>query len=480
MSEKIPNIGYKHQERVLMLHGYTVRKDYPDLYNIVEKYEMVNDHIYASIGQLDPYTETLLQRENGILTNIIDILQNEWDTISVDGSDCEDDPLKTHICQLCGQKGLRYIFKIKNTLTHFELEVGSECIKNYEIRVFGLTGKAKEEALNARKSRAHMSKQMLDMDVKTDGGLVRLKLAGIIWNNIIFLPPKELTKEILEYQKRLNDLKQRVQRSKATISSADADAFKKHLKRLVYALDLAKKTISAPSSQWRVSQAIYKWSKVEDRKPENKNEHRSSLTVALEEAAEINSTNVHRILEDGHVTKCIALLQTSSLCNHFRIEDGKNDSGAIRIHFLIDKKTYAYWIQYSRLIFEAAKLGFPDRVSPVDQIPIREVLLSLKKPFDINNPELQDAWSLVNEICREVGITIENINDDGDRLLIRTQNNRGTIVESSKLINPVSMFALNSNRKLCIESIKSTMANTDYDSIKNVRSEWRRTYERKH
>jgi hypothetical protein len=45
-----------------------------------------------------------------------------------------EQPVET--CQLCGQEGLRYQFKIQNKLTHRALWVGSECILKFEVAVF--------------------------------------------------------------------------------------------------------------------------------------------------------------------------------------------------------------------------------------------------------------------------------------------------------------------------------------------------------
>jgi len=67
---------------------------------------------------------------------------------------CEDYGEPTVDCQMCEKEGLRYHFEIANRLTHFHLQVGSECIIRFTVAVIGPDGLPLESEEGAKVVRA--------------------------------------------------------------------------------------------------------------------------------------------------------------------------------------------------------------------------------------------------------------------------------------------------------------------------------------
>lgn len=457
MGDLILKDGYSRVEGALMRGSNTIKELYPDLYRILEKYESANDSNFTQLQPLNKNTASLLHRENGDLSRTINNIKNEWETIKYqDGAFFIEDSRKSGHCELCGQQGLRYIYRIRNKGTKIILKVGSNCIGTYDISLDNMTGDELKQKLKDIKSTEHMSKRNHDMNQKTDRGRERFDAANNKWKALPYLPPNELTQEIRKYQERLQDKLKRFRASKEDMSNEDAEIFKTSIIELEKVIEKAEIVAKTTKEKWPVSQKIYQWAQIDDKKLENKN--RNPLATVLERAGRIDSTTVQRIMEEDHVSNCIAQLQKSSLCEQFEIEDRLSDGMKVRIHVRRDRKAYPFSISYRSLISEAAKLGFPDNDYKGEQIKIGDLLFKWKIPFDLNGSGIQDAWSLVNEMCTSVGIKIENRSDDDTTTFLRVWNNQGTTIDTSLLVSPVSSFLFHQNTKACIDVLRSIVS----------------------
>src|SRR5690349_4663120 len=68
-----------------------------------------------------------------------------------------EEPCET--CQLCGKDGLRYHFEIGNSLTGNRLQVGSHCILQFDVAVYGEDG-ARLSAEEAKKKLDQLTELM--------------------------------------------------------------------------------------------------------------------------------------------------------------------------------------------------------------------------------------------------------------------------------------------------------------------------------
>ena len=161
--------GYSRVEGALMRDSNTIKELYPDLYQIIKMYESVNDKNYALLLPLDKNTASLLHRTNGDLSKTINNIKNEWKMIKYpDGANFKEDSRKSEHCELCGQKGLLYIYQIRNKSTGIILKVGSNCIGTYGISIGNMTAEESKIELRAIKSTEHMSQRMQEMNLKTE------------------------------------------------------------------------------------------------------------------------------------------------------------------------------------------------------------------------------------------------------------------------------------------------------------------------
>jgi len=471
MGDLILKDGYSRVEGALMRGSNTITELYPALSRILEKYESVNDSNFAQLQPLDKNTAALLHRANGDLTRTINNIKNEWETIKYpDGAFFIEDSRKSSHCELCGQQGLRYIYRIRNKGTKIIMKVGSNCIGTYDISLDNLTGDELKQKLKDIKSTEHMSKRNHEMNQKTDRGRERFDAANSKWKALAYLPPYELTLEIQKYRERLQDKLKRFRASKEDMSDEEAEIFKTSIVNLEMALEKAETFAKTTKEKWLVSQKVYQWAQMDDIKLENKN--RNPLATALENAGRIDSTTVQRVMEEDHVHNCIAQLQKSSLCKQFKIEDRLSDSMKVKINVLRDHKSYPFSVKYQSLIAEAAKLGFPEKTNQNEQIKIGEILLRGKIPFDLNGSDIQDAWSLVYEMCALAGIKIEDRNDDDTITFIRVGNNQGTTIDTSLLVSPVSTFLFYPNKNACIDVLHSAVSKQKLESFDIARINW--------
>ena len=475
MGDLILKDGYSRVEGALMRGSNTITELYPALSRILAKYESVNDSNFAQLQPLDKNTAALLHRANGDLTRTINNIKNEWETIKYpDGAFFIEDSRKSSHCELCGQQGLRYIYRIRNKGTKIILKVGSNCIGTYDISLDNLTGDELKQKLKDIKSTEHMSKRNHEMNQKTDRGRERFDAANSKWKALPYLPPYWLTQEIQKCQERLQDKLKRFRTSKEDMSDEEAEIFKKTVMELEKAIEKAEIIAKTTKESWPVSQKVYQWALVDDKKLENRN--RNPLATALEKAGRIDSTTVQRIMEEDHIRKCIEQLQKSSLCVQFKIEDRLSDTLKVKIHVIAERKTYPFSISYKSLISEAAQLGFPDKDYSGLQIKMGELLHKWRIPFDLNGSDIQDAWSLVNEMCGLAGVKIEDRNDDDTKTFLRVGNNQGTIIDTSLLIIPVSNFLFNPNKKTCTDVLRSSISKQELSPFEIARINWNEFY----
>jgi hypothetical protein len=82
---------------------------------------------------MQTYTQRVL--ESILPLSIGDTLPKAFEEWQFTGSTTDhEEPCET--CQLCGQEGLRYHFEIENRYTRCTLQVGSQCILQFDLAVF--------------------------------------------------------------------------------------------------------------------------------------------------------------------------------------------------------------------------------------------------------------------------------------------------------------------------------------------------------
>jgi len=124
------SLGYDIKERNIIFNSNFARLNYPVLIQIMEQ--------YRSLSTLDVEKNfehgQFAYLDRSIIQEILKACRREWEIIKTRGGDYKVRilPERLENCMICNTK-IKNVFSIRNTDNQIELNVGSECIKNYEI-----------------------------------------------------------------------------------------------------------------------------------------------------------------------------------------------------------------------------------------------------------------------------------------------------------------------------------------------------------
>lgn len=463
--------GYTRGEGLLMLYGKHVQADYPKLYDILKQHPKIEKKDREAIDCLDKEVDFLLQRSNGHLTEIIEIVQEEWRaSLYADNSPYHEDATKTTSCELCGHKGLLKVFQITNAHTNKTLKVGCECINYYNVEFFGHRGVDREVAIKIAQSRKLQNKNLIVLDQKTNSGIINAGVAENSWKTLPFLPPDPtITKKIIRCINDLRNLIRQVKNSPQPPQQKEIELFTLTLNGLKEMIDSSIIEIKKSSSKWLVSRDVYEWATKNDAQIDTRKHQ--PIAPILENRGKIDPTNVHLIFEENHVKKCMQLLQKSSLCRQFILEDKRRNDKKVRINVIVKNEKYPFWIPYGRLISEAASLGFPGVNSTSAEIQVRSILLELEELVDVIGINSHEAEKYTRRKCRDAGFKIEAIDEETRQVLIRSRNNMGGTVDLKLILKPVSKDLLGGDVD-CAGAIKLSLYPYLLSSFIDAQKDW--------
>lgn len=457
--------GYTVEERNLILYSDHAKKDYPALYAHAVKYAKANPR---QIDSNDPDGKTLhylLSRNNQGLRDIIKELQNEWD---LDLSDTEEKSEKNLTCGLCGQKGLRVLYALVNRHNNNKLKIGSECIKKYDMGKEGAGGKNYDEFIAERKLRKNMSKRETDANVNSKNSLVRYSFACRKWEAISFLPASEITQEIVSLTKKeIPAMLQVIRDSSQSLEPEILARCDAQVTRFENLLSMGYEEVDKPSSEWRVTNAVYSWAKSKDKK---KHKDEEAIVPILERTCAITPENIALISEEGHRIECLERM-AREVPSNYRIKVFSGQTDRIKIYFSANGREYPFWVPYNLLIKQVAKHGFPESGS-LSSFSERD-LVKCAASIDLQdgNTGSSHLWDAI----REVGASVRDEDESGYHYLI-AKNDNGKFLDINKIIPFLSNAILSGSQEDLLYKLKGYVNSGDWKPYKVAKSDWDAIY----
>lgn len=461
------NYGYTKEERNLIRFSNYVCQDYPDLFEYVKANEKVVRNNIDTNTDKGKALDFLFTRKNQQLSNIISELQKEWVHDDIPST---SDSEKRLVCQLCGQTGLRNLWPLKNRFNQKQLHIGSECIKHYNLGINATEGKSHEEYLYEVALRKKKNHREYEANLKSNRALYRDKVAQSRWNKIAYLPSVEITKEIVNLiQKVIPTTLRTIRDSSQSLNPEILNICDEQVKRLESLLDAAYDDITKPSTDWRVSNAVYSWAKQKDK---NRKKGDAEYCTLLERSCNINSDNVALIMEEGHKAECLDRI-SREFPSMFRIKSFPGQSDRIKIYHSVNGNEYPYWIQYHLLVSRVAKQGFPE-VGSLTSFSVKD-LISCSASIDLQ--ESRAASLYLQDAIRETGASVIDEDKSGFVYLI-TKNSRGLIYKLNNIAPTLSVAILTGDNKDLLHTIEKQIGSGNWMSIDAAKENWKEFYRR--
>jgi len=463
------NFGYTVKERNLLLQSYHVQKDFPSFFEYLQKHSKAK-RLSQKEEASDKMLALLLSRTDRTLSEIIETSKTEWSLlVSNSEPECKEDPQKLSVCELCGQKGLRYLHTIINQYNNNQLIVGSECVHEYELYGIETNGIIRENFFAQIRERRNMNRATAEMNTQTQNGVLRIHSSIRAWNNIQFLPSPELTSEIISLKDSSRQMLKKISKSDLPHSKNMISECKCTAEQFQKLLDKARNEISQETNDWRISNKVYKWAE----NNEKNRKHKEIMPLLLKECR-ITPDNVALIMEDEHKNECIKRLE-QVLPEQIRIKYLPEQSDKIKLYIKIKQSEYPFWIFYRSLVSKAVIHGFlvEKTLTPF----LGAELLSMGVSLDMQDGD--SVATFLRKQIQEAGGSFQDENDRGDRYLIRI-NKYGHILDVDTLSKDLAKAILTEDTAELLIKLKTSFFGgkpTEYDV---VRQNWNDTYINRH
>lgn len=464
MSEK--QYGYKVKERNLLLMSYQVQKDYPSFYRFMEKHPKAPILSMAE-KESDKELAIILSREDQTLSDIVGVAQKEWGLVVVGYEPViVDDREKQKECQLCGQTHLRYLYTIENHFNHNQMIIGSDCVEEYCLDNSATSGEAKENFIAQQRDISRMNTATLKMNALTNNAIIRINASCRTWENLPYLPSPETTKGILKQLDLIYPMLDQIRNAKRPHTDKEAQRCEANANLLQNLLGKAAKESYAETTEWRVSNAVYRWAIERD-----KNNASNKLVPLLLKKCRITSENIAYITEEEHKRESIERL-AKVISNGVRLKYAPEQPNRIKV-YLTDRNTeYPFWIYYGPLIKCAVRHGFPEagKLEPFT----KSDFLEMEATFD-----MQDGFAgsrYLEGFIERAGGKKQDENDRGDRYLIRI-NQKGVIFDTEVVVRYLSSAILTGDTGL-IQKILNKHFFTNPTPYSVAKQNWEALYGR--
>ena len=469
----VPKFGYSEEERNIFLRSNILKDKHPSLY------QYMNSHARAKKTSVEVSTDSevavLLNRPNNYLTALFDQAQDEW-TIVKRGilPEYREDTLRKTECELCGQKHLRHVYKMKNKLNENCMEIGSTCYEKYNFDKNNADPEHRKWFLENAAKRGNRTQREIEIDTKSDNALFLIKTIKREWDRLPFLPSAIITHKYLDLlHTHVDPFISRISNKSTEITPADIMNCRQYADKMSQILSDAQVDLQHESSVWRISRAVYAWAIEKDKKEKNP---RISIATLLEKTCLICSSNVAAIMEESHRKECLSRISVE-LPQGSRIIVSQWQNDIIKYFYKIGDREYSFDIKYGKFIRCAAKLGFPTP-GALRNIS-RDHLSSMDAQVDIQ--EGSEGNEFFRKVIQNMGCRKQKESSDGGTVLISYSLNGqiyGKTIDVSSLRPEITDAILHKRDEVLREKLRVKISGGKLIPLKDANSDWNYLHEK--
>ena len=450
--------GYDKYERFILKASKIIEETNPSLHQFLLSHEQLS--VKDNIPNNHPLHD-YFDRTTGLLTGSILAAKEEWATVHENGvAKVIEDTTGAHQCKLCGHKNLKYIYFIYHLERNIEIEVGSECIRSFDIALNGNFGEARNKMLDAAKKRIIIVGKDAEIDKLTNRGISRFRQAQAILKTKPYYPPNPHFANIIKAESAITRLIRLFKRDINQATEQNLHTYNELLCSYEENIANIDNLVEKASDVYLVSQEAVQWLV--------SSKQREAILNRVLLRGCICHENIHHIKEPKHIEKCLKEIQAKCVSDEFSYHSKSSQSAHIELH--TKKGEYVFKLNSAAIILEAAKNGFPDRADTLN-INMKQLLFDKNAEF---LPDKADGERAISTLFSKAGYSVLENNFSANKSLIQ-RGNMGSIIDISKYTNVIGRAILSNEDRLATEHIRKSQISLV--NIKDAMSDWHELYE---
>jgi hypothetical protein len=450
--------GYDKYERFILITSKIIEEENPFLHQFLLKHEQlsVKDNVPSNHPLHDYFDRT-----TGLLTRLVAVAKEEWATVHENGvPKIFEDDTGTRQCNLCGHKHLKYIFFIYHPERNIEIEVGSECIRAFDIALNGTFGEARDKLLDAARRQIKLVGKDVEIEQLTNKGISRFRQAQAILKTKPYYPPNPHFLNIIKTEASITSLIRRFKKDIQQATEQNLQYYNEFLCNYENDINSIDKLVKEASGIHLVSQEAVQWLV--------SNKQREALLNKVLLHGCICHENIHHIKEPKHIEKYLKEIQAKCASDEFLYHSKSSQSAHVELH--TKKGEYVFKLNSAEIILEAAKNGFPDRADTLN-INMKQLLFDKNAEF---LPDKADGERAISTLFSKAGYSVLENNFSANKSLIQ-RGNMGSIIDISKYTNVIGRAILSNEDRLATEHIRKSQISLV--NLKDAKSDWHELYE---
>lgn len=451
--------GYSIYEQFILITSVIIEEENPTLHQFLVNNEQLS--VKDNIPNNHPLQD-YFDRTTGLLNRAISVAKEEWATVHENGvAKIIEDTTGTHQCRLCGHKHLKYIFFINHPERNIEIEVGSECIRAFDIALNGTFGEARDKLLEAARKQIKLVGKDVEIERLTNKGISRFRQAQAILKTKPYYPPNPHFARIIKAEASITKLIRLFKRDINQATEQNLHTYNELLCSYEENIANIDKLIQEASDVHLVSQEAVQWLV--------SNKQREAILTKVLLRGCICHENVHNIEEPKHIEKYLLEIQAKCDSDEFSYHTKISQIAHVLVELHTRKGNYVFKLNSAEIILEAAKNGFPDRADTLN-INMKQLLFDKNAEFI---PDKADGERAISTLFSKAGYSVLENNFSANKSLIQ-RGGMGSIIDISKYIDKIGRAVLSDEDRIATEHIMKSQISLV--NIKDAKSDWNLLY----